>query len=797
MVKITYKESQFRFTDPIRYFKANDPIYWEVENIPLKQIHENTLWLKDQMVSDRPITISDVDRSSFSELKPYVEGTDNVVKVKPGRFTARINDAYNLNKLQFIQSLFGSEMTDYNSWFASTIAQPAIQDILNRFQSQAFNMNGLAERVFSYPARDPDTASQFRGQTTPTVVTLTGLNKSPYPMTEAQLWGGTVNSGFTYLIRQYNEGTPSIGFAALGIAETAFVKRWRGVARTAVVDVSEELEIEIPRFDEQDFYYIDSNGEKRLLNATQRIDLVFIYTKPIDSNSTTLAKFVGDLPASITKPMLGIVYGAGIGLDFSDLGSQDNKTIGVISTRRPDGSVRILPCLADELDTNSGFMASGIRGSFPSPDDIMNLTPLLDEKMSDTDFSLIGQSVLPVAYVVVRKTATTNEAGMHVITENDLVDIRPFFRTTELSYNERAGIAAAVPAPSLANPVVTQAELDYEVKRSYFDLLSRIRQEQQTAATEKPRVVGAGYVKGGFNYGVEGVLCDYIRKKVLTGSRATSPMLLMGELKNRYNLPTALQIPDYPDWDIAPWVGLNNLPQAGLHLNDRIHVFQVGNPLGGRNWATRPTVEFGSYESSPDIIPAGAPLTTTYVPPRIQKFGTDSLYDQDGHVSMLYCKKTIYLNRGLVPWMEDYQVDVQLWNCAPLTCRATSRANETMAGAANIWVDKKYDSFTIYVSWVANDYANAYDHTDRVRPSGQTNNQIDLTKTRDGRWYSGFAVITEDIANASPSQKVFTGESNGGVTTYPTVSFKIVGYPANFGGLAYNLNAASPTLTLA
>jgi len=30
-----------KFTDPIRYFKANDPYYWEVDNIPLKQLQEN------------------------------------------------------------------------------------------------------------------------------------------------------------------------------------------------------------------------------------------------------------------------------------------------------------------------------------------------------------------------------------------------------------------------------------------------------------------------------------------------------------------------------------------------------------------------------------------------------------------------------------------------------------------------------------------------------------------------------------------------------------------------------------
>lgn len=49
MIKTIYAESSYRFTDPIRYFKANDPIYFEVENIPLKQLQENDNWIKDQI----------------------------------------------------------------------------------------------------------------------------------------------------------------------------------------------------------------------------------------------------------------------------------------------------------------------------------------------------------------------------------------------------------------------------------------------------------------------------------------------------------------------------------------------------------------------------------------------------------------------------------------------------------------------------------------------------------------------------------------------------------------------------
>ena len=34
------------FTQPIRYYKANDPYYYEVDNIPLRQLEENILYIK-------------------------------------------------------------------------------------------------------------------------------------------------------------------------------------------------------------------------------------------------------------------------------------------------------------------------------------------------------------------------------------------------------------------------------------------------------------------------------------------------------------------------------------------------------------------------------------------------------------------------------------------------------------------------------------------------------------------------------------------------------------------------------
>jgi len=97
----------------------------------------------------------------------------------------------------------------------------------------------------------------------------------------------------------------------------------------------------------------------------------------------------------------------------------------------------------------------------------LNLAPLISEKLEDNAYELVGQSILPVAYVFVQD-------GSQIVLSTDVVDIRPLFRTAELTYNERAGIGAAFPQLSLANPAVGKGQLDYELKRMYNDVNTRI-----------------------------------------------------------------------------------------------------------------------------------------------------------------------------------------------------------------------------------------------------------------------------------------------------------------------------------
>src|SRR6185295_10891242 len=130
---------------------------------------------------------------------------------------------------------------------------------------------------------------------------------------------------------------------------------------------------------------------------------------------------------------LGLVKGAGVGIRQGANNSTEWTASPDLSN---EGHTQILPNIGDQFITTGGFQACSVYGSFPSPDDLMNLAPLISEKLLTSDPQLIGQTVLPIAYVIVRRNSDINAIGNIVLTNSDLFDIRPFFRTTELTYNE-------------------------------------------------------------------------------------------------------------------------------------------------------------------------------------------------------------------------------------------------------------------------------------------------------------------------------------------------------------------------
>ena len=499
---VNFKESQYKFTDPIRYFKENDPYYWEIDNLPLKQLQENVLWLKDQIdvipTTEEANTATGINRADFNELKPSANGTNNVVTVNAGRYTARINDAYDLTPLQKIIKLSTAigEYSKYQTQFGVSSLNPnSLQynyvSLLNSFlidvNSDALNLNGLIERV-------------------------TVWDNILYNLTSVQFVNGKpANANWPILeIAQNVKSFIQDQISGSEPLASEFVKQFRGVARTAVVDVPEQLLIEIPSFNEDDFFIqtVDGNGNvtgrQQIAGASKRIDLLFIYSKPVDSTETTIQKWIGGTistsgtPVKITKPILGLIKGAGVGGSYMSV----NQSITPFVDNSTDYT-SILPNISDELDPNNGFQSASlnIHGSFPSPDDLMNLAPMIQEKFESNDPRLIGQTILPIAYVVVRRDASIGPNGAGIVRSSDIIDIRPFFRTAELTYGERSGICAATPSISLSNPVATRYNIEKSVQE--FKEYADTTYARSDVLIDTGTTLAAGFIYGGKDWGPE------------------------------------------------------------------------------------------------------------------------------------------------------------------------------------------------------------------------------------------------------------------------------------------------------
>lgn len=858
----TFFDSVYKYNDPVRYFKANDPYYFEVDNIPLKQLQENCNFLKDQIsklltggTSTSSITtLGSVGRDNFTELQPYVAGLDNKVKVRPGRYTARINDAYSIQPLQFLTQVAGFNVGELKSFqYANQINSlysSTVQKIRSTVSSDALGMNGLLERTFIYSVRDISRKSPFLVNTG----TCPGYSNresndqfKAYPN-----WTGELFNALSNPNEEFSVISPFFGSVASTIAtgefrdlpklETLFIKRWRGITRTAIVNVEEELEIEIPPFSDDDFFYYDENNQRQSIAATQRIDLVFIYSKPIDTSATTINKFenqngqgfcgvnngVPTAPIKINKPILGLVKGAGLGVNYHFIAGPGVPQPLNKSTTQLNGSDEYPMILASPADASGSNMGFGnIKGSFPSPDDLMNIAPLLTEDLEQSSPALIGQSIMPVAYVVVRKNANLNENSNNVIEIADLIDIRPFFRTTELAYNERAGLAAATPQVSLANPVATEGYVDYVAKAldNKIAQITGVNTQQTNILSSLPRIIGAGYVMGGTAYGVEGTLLDLLRK-------TNSPNANNVDVRSNFDYPSNILINTRPDWDLASWLSDSDITggSPGATKYDWINyaISKVPDEYGQLPPGTSPDDPFINDNSTAygpqstqvrDFSASGKPIG----------FGTwpahRSASSNGGFYTLYYVSKTIKINRSQIPWMADYRVNVRLHNCVPLSSRILGAEDNNFgrygqgASISNVWVSKKKVSqndfeFTIFVGWTADDIFRQEGSTFLLPKIARARNTISSNTQRPIN-YNGFAVITKDMlaqrdindlypwANGRPNTTAGTynpsyyssGGNKIGVALYPTVSFEVIGIPESYNP-GQNLNSANPYLTI-
>lgn len=847
MVEITYENSPYRFTDPVRLFKANDPYYFEVDNIPLKQLQENCLWLKDQIRTLSQPTLSQVKRADIDELRPYANGGDRVIRVRPGRYTARINDASTKRPLAYLKKVMGVVAADVDAWETALpntgifnedldlngVLETALDTFKTITAQNAMGMNGLVERAFTWPVVNSDDPVNGTGaaSTSDTLLSYGGpdLNTTggasqnvPFVITQALLWVKSRNSEEDrILLTTYDTVDSTNGWAKLPKTESYFIKAWRGVARLAVVDVDEEIQVEVPQFDSNDFSYTNEDGTTTpVAGVKQRIDLVFIYSKPIDMSGVNILNKNGK--QTITKPTLGIVKGAGIKVNYNESSNPDKDYI--VTTNDS-----ILASPADQYNNSMGFnstsandIAFDVRGSFPAPDDILNIAPLLSEKLENTAYELVGQSILPVAYVFV-------EEDSQLILPTDVIDIRPFFRTAELAYNERAGIAAAFPQLSLANPAVGKSQLDLEVKRLKDSLVTTINtlEDNLDQAKRRPTVAAVGYVFGGWNFGPEGALLDYYSTAFGGIDQDATIEDIKDQITKIYGYATVnsnLAIPNRPDWDKANWAVKEQLDNLGDYPNDYINTF-FGN-IGG----DLPLIA-GSYKDS--VTDQGTKVEGG-LPSRINKVINDITNDTPVFI-FHYVSKRINFNRPT--WLLDYKVDVNFVHCLP---RSSSGNSQFPSNYFGHWVEKGNDSFTIYVAFYApmqkqgfraNElphpgpfYITNYTTQKKKRKWYKTSGSKTTYKAqgeteviqRDGARFSSFLVPVNALLYGASDEPIgensykpstgfnylaegigYTGNPRAALCTYPTVMWSLTAIPQAASEFLYTgLGSTNPIIEL-
>lgn len=777
--KFTYRPSGYKFTDPIRLFKANDPYYWEVDNIPLSQLQSNILWLKDQVGSDS--AASGIGRKDLNELQPFAAG-GKVVGVRPGNYIARINDAYNTGISTLSQSAAASVgNADVKSEFTFTLPDSVLRILIGETTAASLGDHGLYDHL-QHHVTGPITGGSFRVDwnaisTNFTQNQKTGINN--IPKLKLALWkqASTVN----------NFKGDQVDLQQLSVE---FTRRWGAPFRTSVVNVEDQLSIEIPAFSDEDY----ANNSTYV--PSTRIDLLFIYSKPIDASSTAIAKSSGSAPAVITSPQLGLVKGAGVialnarggawgsqgeaDKDFLDSDTfQDNKTDSNLyfeasAATDANGNTQIISPLGDQNQTLVGL--KNTFGNFPSPDDLMNLAPYITNSIASNNVALVGQSVLPIAYVVVRRDATTVE-------KDDIIDIRPFFRTAELTYNERAGIGAANPPLSMANPAVGKAELNYTARQLRDYVL-----DNQLEVPQYSRPVGAGVVFGGLKWGPENVILRMASDTkspvpvVLSEADVQNSAKVLEWFKQYANVPqTATSIPLFPDWEIAHWA--QSRSSAGLKRNDYVNLGLTG---GDKNID-------GTYDS----FTFDDTIDSFYGTKRVSRIATSwSKYNvPTGAVATRtqYVRKRINIDRSNVPWMAEYDVDVRLLNCAPITqsVQITDPDNgmPSQGDPVGIFVEKAYDYFYIYVFYKTNSLLNSGDYT-YTWGEGKYGTQNRNDTYRDYTRFPGFTVMHQAAHYKSERVKTYSTKAEEQFTpqafaTYPSVSFSVIGYP---GDLTYATN---------
>ena len=217
--------------------------------------------------------------------------------------------------------------------------------------------------------------------------------------------------------------------------------------------------IAIDSFNPDEFETVDFNGNVVTDAPKGRIDLIGITTREgAFDDQTWLPNNYNDPNIDVKDgtPRLAVVKGAGMlyGNSNTDyrvvIGGEKYHTIGATTANQNDYG-RNFSDGSETIDPQFGTV--------PLPDDIVNVCFHRSDISQDLiDWATKNRNAdffLPIAYVFVPDTYDVGQA----VALDHLKDIRPFFRTAELSYSERQAIATSV-SPSKDNPFVTNNHME-------------------------------------------------------------------------------------------------------------------------------------------------------------------------------------------------------------------------------------------------------------------------------------------------------------------------------------------------
>ena len=864
----------YTFTQPVRYYKSNDPYYYEIDNIPIRQLEQNILYLKQNIEDalsgeDGEGTAyltqnSEIDLTKIKQLRAkLVEG--RTIQVNAGKFTARVNDVYGktnplINLVRTSAGLGESELgipiiiPEFGTSWATSALDAIWDSFTDGATTTAFNMNGL-ETAYTFHQTPGSLGGAWETSTAAAQSIFSGEGSENYPHYVTGEVGNLIRWPLQTQGPLTQKTLSTYTIKNLQNLHLAFVKMWGSAFRTAVVDFPQSF-IEVGNWSDNDYYYYDDNGVKQNISGVeQRIDLLFAYTMPIDVSSAAINDYTDIIedsnaalqPKQIIAPRLGIIRGAGVGLSKTYADQETNSILtkeGSGDQGQP-GSLRILSNKNDQLtSSNYGITNSEgtrIHGSFPSPDDLVNQAAnlVLEAETDRNALQLVGQTALPLAYIVVKK-------GQASILQADIIDIRPFLRTAELAYNERAGIGSANPPLSFSNPAVGAFQLKDSIQKVNTKIES-ISINSQSTQLGKP--IYLDYVMGGIAWGVEGAMLtmnnnssddsdpwgtttqsasrngftfdsynsskDFLDDSTEDRRRAFLEYVYndrQSDLKrwlsnpnntnNPYsylNLPEGRNIPLFPEWQPAFDINNPDVQQGtgGIYSDDPtfwmwLEGFSKKRPL---RYVPGAAVSTQSAEQS-------AELNTEYLP---------GYNNSRAHGFIQSCLKRFEIT--LPSWVADYDVLVEYVNCSPFGGHVAQNAgNNQMMLGTGISVNKgaivnqggsKTANFTI--TSAAQGLPETYDgmiYQGRILDAalGLDSSSIGANNTRVNNihdWLSYTVCLPEFVetdwrtgdqsAQQTDSFRRYTPKM--GASYYPTIKFTVIGYPVS--AMSNNTNYAA------